>query len=88
MHNYKKLKKAKQTVKSDKLFKVSKSVGKVTYSMVKANKYIGIDKKTGNLVIKKGLKKGKYTVTVKATASGDKHYKKGSSKVTFKLTVK
>ncbi|WP_155832603.1 hypothetical protein [Butyrivibrio sp. AE3006] len=85
---YKKLKKTKQTIKSSKLFKLSKAVGKVSYSMEKANVKIGVNRKTGNLVIKPGLPKGTYNVTVKVSAAGDKNYKKGTATVTLKLTVK
>ena len=48
-----------------------------------------ISKKTGKLVIKKGLKKGTYKVKVKVKASGNANYKaSGWKSVIFKIKVK
>ena len=83
---YKKLKKLKKKKKlTYKVVYVSKAKGKVTYTRSKitckkkrlktAKKKIKINSKTGKVSIRKGLKKGKYTVYVKV-------------QVKFRLTVK
>jgi endo-1,4-beta-xylanase len=84
---YTKLAKTKQTINSKDLFEITKAVGKVNYTMVKANKKIGVNKNTGDIVLKSGLPKGTYTVKVRVTAAGDKNYKSGSKTVTFKVKV-
>ena len=93
----KKQKAAPKTVKKTAV-KVKDASGKVTYKRDKikcskkllkdAKKKVKINTKTGKVTIKKGLKKGKYTVTVKVTAAGDLIYKKAVKKATFKITVK
>jgi len=54
----------------------------------KYNKKISINKKTGKVRIKKGLKKGTYKVTVKVRAAGNANYKSKTKEVTFKIIVK
>ncbi len=85
---YSKLKKAKQTLAVKKVLKVTKNVGKVTYTKSAGNKKITINKKTGKVTIKKGLKKGTYKVKVKVKAAGDKNYKAMTKTVTLKIKVK
>ena len=51
-------------------------------------KKIVINSKTGNITVKKGLKKGTYKVKVKVTAAGNTDYKKVTKTVTFKIKVK
>ena len=85
---YSKLKKADQKIAANKMFKMVGAIGKVSYSKTSGNKNIGINKKTGELVLKKGLSKGTYTVKLKVTAAGDKNYKKGTKTVTVKVKVK
>lgn len=75
--------KASDLKKKDKTatIKVSKAQGAVTY---KSNsKSVTVDKK-GKVTVKKGTKKGKYTITV--TAAGNKTYASGKKTVT--ITVK
>lgn len=67
---------------------VSKNKGTVTYAKAKGNSRIVINKKTGNVTVKKGIKKGTYKVTVKVKAAGDKNYAPLTKKVTFKIVVK
>ena len=44
--------------------------------------------KTGKVTIKKGLKKGKYTVSVKVNAAGNNNYKALTKTVKLKVRVK
>ncbi|MBR2548180.1 MAG: hypothetical protein IKF07_08320 [Eubacterium sp.] len=85
-----KLKKRSQTLKFSKVVKVVKAgKGKMTYTRRSGNKKIKINKKTGKVTIKKGLKKGTYKVSVKVRAVGDTNYKASTTKtVTFKIRVK
>ena len=78
--------------------KAKNAAGKVTYKRAKiacskklmraAKAKIKVNKKTGKITLKKGLKKGKYTVTVKVTAKGDDWYNAGTKTVKVKITVK
>ena len=84
----KKLKKKKTTFARSKALSVSKAKGNVTYTKLSGNKKIIINKKTGKVTLKKGLKKGTYKVKVKVTASGDSSYKALANTVTFKVKVR
>lgn len=81
---YAKLKKKAKVVGRGSLIMVSNAKGKVTYKKVmvgskKINKKYGkkfiVDKRTGNLKVKKGIRKGTYKLKIKVTAAGDKKYK-------------
>ena len=86
---YKKAKKKKQTLKASKVIKVTNpGKGKLSYAKVSGNKKITVNKKTGKVTVKKGIKKGTYKVKVKVTAAGNSNYKKASKTVTFKVQVK
>ena len=85
---YKKLKKKAQTIKLDKYLKVTKAKGTVSYKKTSGNKKITVNKKTGKITVKKGLKKGTYKVKIKVTAKGTAKYKKGSKTITVKIKVK
>ena len=61
---------------SCKITKISKKTKKITIS------------KNGKITLKKGLKKGNYTVTVKVTAAATKKFLKKSSNVKIKIKVK
>ena len=89
----------KTTIKAKKLYKVKKAKGKVTYARgtVKLGgkkvkgaqlKKITVNKKTGKLTLKKGLKKGTYKVKVKVKAAGNSNYKAKTKTVTVKIVVK
>ena len=76
-----------------KCITIKKNVGTVSYKLAgvkKASfkKYFAINAKTGKITVKKGLKKGTYTLTVVISAKGDANYMKGTKKVTFKIVVK
>ena len=83
-----KLKKKHQSVAVKNVLTVSKAKGTVTYAKQSGNKKITINKKTGKVTVKKGLKKGTYKIKVKVSAAGNSTYKSGSKTVTFKIKVK
>ena len=87
---YKKLKKKNQKLAAAKVITfTNKGQGAKTYTKTKGNKKISINKKTGQVTVKKGLKKGKYKVTVKVKAAGNANYKASAAKkVTFTIRVK
>ena len=81
--------KAGKSKRASKALKVTRnaSKGKVTYKKVKGNK--GISVKNGKIAVKKGLKKGTYTIKVRATSAATANYKAATSKaVTLKVRVK
>jgi hypothetical protein len=93
---YSKLSKKDQGIKETKIYKVvKKGKGKLSYSFSSAKtgkknvkNGFAVDKKTGKLTVKKGLKKGTYNIEIKVTAAGDKNHKKGTKKITISLNVK
>ncbi|SDB35803.1 BspA family leucine-rich repeat surface protein [Eubacterium oxidoreducens] len=84
---YSKLKKKSQKLKVSKVLKVSKAKGTVGYIKESGNKKIKINEKTGNVTVKKGLKKGTYKVKVEVW-SCDLNYQSASIIKTFKIKVK
>ena len=60
----------------------------MTYSKLSGNKKVSIKKKTGNITIKKGLKKGTYKIRVKVKAAGNSLYKSASKTAALKIRVK
>ena len=86
---YTALSKKSQALTVSKVMTFSKKgQGKVTYAKSSGNKNITINKKTGKVTGKKGLKKGTYTVKAKVTAAGNANYKKATKTVSFKIVVK
>ena len=86
---FKALKKKNQTIKISKLvtFK-NKGQGTLTYSRAKGNKKITVNKKTGKITLKKGLKKATYKVTIAIKAAGNGTYNAATKNVTVKIKVK
>lgn len=84
------LKKKTQILKVSSVVKFSnKCQGTLTYNKVSGDKKISINKKTGKVTIKKGLKKGTYKVKVKIKAKGNANYLASAYKtVTFKIKIK
>ena len=64
---------------------VKKAKGAVSFKKVSADKKITVNTKNGRITLKKGLKKGRYSVKVKATANGNKNFKRINK--TAKLVV-
>ena len=86
---YSKVKKKAQTLAASKLFTFKKKgKGTVTFTKVSGSKKITINKKTGKVTLKKGIKKGTYKLKVKVKAAGNAYYKAASKTITLKLRVK
>ena len=87
---YSTIKKKAQAIGVTKVIAFTKKgQGKLTYTKASGNKKIVINKTTGKVTVKKGLKKGTYKVKVKIKAAGNANYKASAVKtVTFKLKVK
>ena len=87
---FQKLSKKTQKLKVSKVIKFTKKgQGTLTYAKKSGNKKITINKKTGKITIKKGLKKGTYKVKVKVKAKGNANYLASAFKtVTFKIKIK
>ncbi|MBQ3281143.1 MAG: C40 family peptidase [Eubacterium sp.] len=89
---YSKLREKAQTVKRSAAIKITESSGKLTYSLKAVNKkkykkYFKVYSTTGNIKVKKGLKKGTYRLTVRVTAA-DKNHTEYSDTVKVKIKVK
>ena len=87
---FSKLRKKSQTLKVSKVLKFAdKGQGKLSYKKYKGNKKITINKTTGKVTVRKGLKKGKYIVKVRIQAAGDESHEKSKWKtVTFRVKVR
>ncbi len=85
---YSAVKKKNQTVKRADAITLSKAKGTVNYTKSSGNQKITVDKKTGKITVKKGLKKGTYKVKVKVKAAGDSTYKSKTVTVTVTIKVK
>ena len=82
------VKKKAQTVKKSKAYSISKAKGTVTFAKSSGNKAITVDKKSGSIKVKKGLKKGTYKVKIKVKAAGTTEYKSKTVTVTVKVVIK
>ena len=87
------VKKKKQTVKCAKAMAVSDNQGTVTYTLEKVKKakykkFFKVDSQTGDITIKKRLKKGKYTLQIKVTAAGSTNYLPGAKIAAVTVHVK
>ena len=67
---------------------VTKAQGSVKYTKAGGSAALAINKSTGKVTVKKGTKKGTYSIKVKVTAAGNANYKAGSKTVTAKVVVK
>lgn len=86
---YSKIKKAAQTLTVTKVIKFeNKGYGSLSYSKKSGNKKITINKKTGKVTLKKGLKKGTYKVKLNITANGNSNYNKLTKTITVKIKIK
>ncbi len=88
-----KLKKGKVKIARKKAITVSKARGTVTYTKLSVNKKkfakkFTVNKKTGKITIKKGLKKGTYKVRIKVKAAGKGVYLPAVRTVTVTVKVK
>ena len=85
---YNSLRKRNLSVKRSDAVSVSKANGTVTYAKSSGSRKISVDKKTGKITVKKGLKKGKYKVKLKVMAAGTKTRKSKTVTVTVTIIVK
>ena len=85
---YSDVKKKNVTVTKSDAMTVSKAQGTVTYSKSSGDSKITIDKKTGKITVKKGLKNGTYKVKIKVKAAGNTNYKSLTKTVTVTIKVK
>ena len=87
---YSKLKKKNQSLEVSKVLTfVDKGQGQLSFTKVSGDSKILINKTTGNITVKKKLKKKTYTVKVKVMASGNESCNPSEWKtVTFKIKVK
>ena len=81
------LKKGDKKIKIAKAAKIKKAFGKKSYAKKKGDKLITVNKKSGLITLKKGLKKGTYKVKIKLTAKGNKYYRKGSKTATVTIKI-
>ena len=66
-----------------------KGVGTMSYKKTGGSTKIVVNKKTGQIQVKKGLKKGTYKVKIKVQAAGNANYLSSEAKtVTVKVKVK
>ena len=77
----------KQVIRRSRAFTISKAKGAVTFRKKSGSKYLTISK-SGNITVKKGAKKGTYTMKVIVRAAGNRYYKSGKKTVTVKVVVK
>ena len=93
---FSKLKKKNQTLKVGKVITFTKKgQGTTTYTLSSAKKgkknfkkYFTVNKKNGNVTVKKKLKKGTYKVKINVTAAGNANYNKVTKPVTVTIKVK
>ena len=87
--SYRKLKKKSRTLVVSKVIRFkNKGVGQLTYTAVNNSRKISINKKTGTVTLKKGIKKGTYKLKVKVRADGNNNYNAVAKTVTAKTIVK
>ncbi len=82
-------KKKNKTVKRASAIKITdKGQGRITYKKISGNSKFTINSKTGNITIKKKLKKKTYTIKVKVIAAGDDTYARLEKVLTIKIKLK
>ena len=69
---------------------ISKAQGTLSYAKVASGSSaaLTVNKTIGKVTVKKGTKKGTYTIKIKVAAAGNANYKAGSKNVTCKVVVK
>ena len=85
---YSALRKKTQTLGISKVMTIKNPKGTLSFKKQAGSKKITINKKTGKVSVKKGLKKGTYPVRVTVFAAGNDQYEAGSKTVTIKIKVK
>lgn len=85
---YRKLKKKARTLDVSAVMDVSGAQGTLIYQKTSGSDKIKVDRSTGNVRLKKKLRKGTYSVTVRVTAAGNRNYNAATKTVNFKVKVK
>lgn len=83
---YTSLRSKNQTVLAKNLYSVAKVQGKVSCKKISGNANIAVAT-NGNIIVKKGLKRGLYGVKVRVTAAGNAKYKAGYKDVVVYVKV-
>ena len=84
-----KLKKTKK-ISPKKAYTIKNPIGSPTFKKVKANKSSGkfrVNAKTGQITVKKGLKRGTYKLTVRSSAPGNDNYGSITKNVVVKIKI-
>ncbi len=89
---YAALKNGSKKIRRAKAVTVRKARGKVTYTLKgvsgsKYRNYFSVSKKTGNIVVKKGIRKGTYKLRINVRAAGDKAFRPKAKTVTVKIKI-
>ena len=83
---------ARKKAVTKKVVKVSKAKGSVTYTIAggskKSKQALSLNKKNGKITVRRGTKRGKYTLKVKVTVKGNSSYKPKTKTVKAVITVK
>ncbi len=91
------VKKKNKKFKAAKAYTIKKAEGTLSYKLKTAKntkdkknykKKFAVDSKSGQITVKKGLKKGTYKLTVTVTAAGNDGFEKGSKTATVTVKVK
>ena len=82
----KNVKKKKQTIKAP--IKVTGAKTTVTYKKAKGKGNFTVNAKNGNIIVKKGTKKGKYKVVVNVTTAANANYSSVTRAVTLSIVIK
>ena len=84
---YSVLKRTQVVVGGAKVFVIRNNQGKVSFLKLSGSSHAVVNTKNGDLLVKKGTKKGTYKIKVRVTAKGNKNYKAGSRTVTVTINV-
>ena len=85
-----KLKKPKK-ISAEKAYTIEGVIGDLAFSKVKASKKAGkfkVNETTGQIKVKKGLKKGKYKLTVLISDAGDKNHEAAEAEAVVKIRIR
>ena len=85
---YSKLKRKNQTVKAAKAFAVTKVDGKTSYTKLSGDKRVIINKKSGLITVKKGMKKDLYKLKVRVSIPESANFYAFAQDVVVKVRVK
>ena len=66
---------------------LDKGVGKLSYSKTSGTKMIAVNKKTGAITLRQGIRAGIYNMKVKVTAPGNANYERATKNLWFKLKI-